>query len=269
MGGTTTGQRTDALAEQGFVSLAGGFETVGEAFGAAAELLSAVPPESDLPPLEVIGDFTIPPVDGPPSRDFQTLHFDFGLPLDPAGPADVARFTALHVPRDCLAPTAVTRLVPLRGLLGQVGWPGREELLGRLLAYGESHGSRVDEAGYTEGSLARVIEAAAGGTPRLPSIPKNPDFLCGNEFADLESESDFLAALGLSVAAAQVEVELAPGSVAVFDNLALAHGRRGQRLPGELRQRAFGHRALDVNRQAALRDRVLTAFEPGWTAGAG
>ncbi|MGI8678394.1 MAG: hypothetical protein ACR2LX_06875 [Jatrophihabitans sp.] len=41
-------------------------------------------------PIEPIGEFVIPPPDGPPSRDFQTLHFDFGIPLAPVVPADVA-----------------------------------------------------------------------------------------------------------------------------------------------------------------------------------
>jgi hypothetical protein len=46
----------------------------------------------------------------------------------------------------------------------------------------------------------------------------------------------------------------------LFDNLALAHGRRGVRRPGELRQRVFGHRQLAVAGQLALREWVLGAF---------
>ena len=46
-----------------------------------------------------IGDFVIPPAHGLASRDFQTLHVDFGLPLDPRIAEDVARYTALFVAR--------------------------------------------------------------------------------------------------------------------------------------------------------------------------
>ena len=52
---------------------------------------------------------------------------------------------------------------------------------------------------------------------------------------------------------------LEPGGLLVFDNLAVAHGRRGTRQPGELRQRVFGHH-LQPAVQIELRDHVLTAF---------
>ncbi|MGH2831250.1 MAG: hypothetical protein ACRDK2_00605, partial [Solirubrobacteraceae bacterium] len=58
----------------------------------------------------------------------------------------------------------------------------------------------------------------------------------------------------------EVEVHLHPGELLVFDNLALAHGRRGTRQPGELNQRIFGHPALSVEGQVRLRDRVLDMF---------
>lgn len=51
-----------------------------------------------------------------------------------------------------------------------------------------------------------------------------------------------------------------PGDLLVFDNLALAHGRRGTRQPGELHQRIFGRPALSVGEQIEFRDRVLAAF---------
>jgi hypothetical protein len=130
-------------------------------------------------PLSAIGDFVIPPRDGTRGRDFQTLHFDFGLPLDPRVEQDVARYTALYIARTAATVQAVTRLVPLVALLRQRDWPSRAELIGRLIAYGRTHGAWDDTQGYVEGSLARVIEAAAGVSPLLPSVKDNPDFLCG------------------------------------------------------------------------------------------
>ncbi|MEJ7744466.1 MAG: hypothetical protein WKF73_19165 [Nocardioidaceae bacterium] len=114
--------------------------------------------------------------------------------------------------------------------------------------------------GYAEGSLARIIEAALGQTPVLPGVRTNPDFLCGTEFSTMADEMLSFAQRGLLVDAVVVEVCLQPGELLLFDNLALAHGRRGSRAPGELHQRVFGHRALHPRGQIKLRDRVLASF---------
>ncbi len=198
----------------------------------------------------MIGDFILPPPDGQITRDFQTLHFDFGVPLLPMRDQDVARYTALFIPPSAVRVTALTRLVPLDALLAQRRWPDRETLLDNLMAYGESHGAWDDAEGYSEGSLARVLEAVVG-TPRLPSVKSTPGFLCGMEFDDLAAELSFFQCLGLDVEAVQVEVPLRPGDLLVFDNLGLAHGRRGSRRPGELHQRVYGHRSLCPRRLSA------------------
>ena len=52
-------------------------------------------------------------------------------------------------------------------------------------------------------------------------------FLCGMEFGKLSDELEFFAQRGLHLDAVGTEVCLRPGEVLVFDNLALAHGRRG------------------------------------------
>ncbi len=251
----------EALVASGFATLPGPFTTVDAAFAAARAVLEARPADARFPPLEVIGDYVIPPAGGPPSRDFQTLHFDFGLPVNPVGPSDVARYTALHIPEGTPPSTAITRLVPLAALLRQRSWPGEDRLRARLVAYGHTHGAWADADGYTEGSLARIVEGADGRTPRLPSVKVVPDFLCGTEFRTLTAEVEFLRSHGLDVGVVEIGIRIGPGRVAVFDNLALAHGRRGARKPGELHQRVYGHRALDVGRQRLLRDEVLSAFD--------
>ncbi|HEX3434249.1 MAG TPA: hypothetical protein VHT25_09345 [Solirubrobacteraceae bacterium] len=253
-------REAEALMTSGVLALPGRFATAAKACDVADDVLRAVPVENDLPPLEVLGDFVIPPIDGPASRDFQTLHFDFGVPLNPLAPGDVARYTVLHVPASTPRSAAITRLVPLRALLGQISWDDRDVLLSRFASYGRSHGAWDDVAGYTEGSLARIVEAASGGPPQLPSVKANPDFLCGTEFAGLTDELDFFDSHGLSVLEAQRDLTIDPGAIAIFDNLALAHGRQGRRNPGELHQRVYGHRALDTGRQRELRDRSLAAF---------
>jgi hypothetical protein len=128
------------------------------------------------------------------------------------------------------------------------------------VAYGRTHGCGGDDSGYQEGFLAPLVEAAAGTSPALPSVKTHPEFLCGMEFDSLSADLAFYEHHGLDVKAVQVEIALVPGELLVFDNLALAHGRRGIRRPGELRQRVFGHKVLAPTAQRRLRDRVLRAF---------
>jgi hypothetical protein len=249
-----------ALRDCGFWLADGGFGTRDEAFATAH---AAVRTRCDVhggKPLLVIGDFVIPPPGGEASRDFQTLHFDFGLPLVPKVAQDVARYTALYIPCNASEVSAATRLVPLGALLRQRDWAERSELLDRFVAYGRTHGAWDDSRGYSEGSLARVIEAAGGTSPVLPSVKADPSFLCGMEFDSLSAERAFLLAHGLDIEEVAVDVALGPGQLLVFDNLALAHGRRGCRQPGELHQRVFGHHQLSPVQQRAVRDHVLTAF---------
>jgi len=249
------------LDDRGFVWVRCDFPTATGAFDAAHALIDACCAANGLEDLVVIGDFVLPPLDGRQTRDFQTLHFDFGLPLDPKFDQDVARYTALHVPSGVSGVSAVTRLVPLARLLSQRVWPPLTELLGGLIAYGRTHGAWDDDRGYVEGSLARVVEGAAAGSPRLPSVKTDPGFLCGTEFDSLCAEVAFFEQHGLRLKDVEVEVELRPGELLVFDNLAVAHGRRGLRRPGELRQRVYGHQRLGVIAQCELRDRVVCAFD--------
>jgi hypothetical protein len=249
-----------ALRSQGFARIEGDFETPEHAFGFARALIEQRSAEDGSAQPSVIGDFVIPPLDGENSRDFQTLHFDFGLPLDPKVEQDVARYTALHVPTRLAHASAITRLVPLAGLLRQRTWATRTQLIDRLVTYGRTHGAWDDARGYAEGSFARIVEAAAGGSPTLPSVKVASDFLCGLEFDSLPSELEFFVHHGLSVEEVQIDVCVHPGELLVFDNLALAHGRRGTRQPGELHQRVFGVRCLSPLAQLQVRERVLDAF---------
>jgi Taurine catabolism dioxygenase TauD, TfdA family len=248
-----------ALRESGFVWIRSALATPAAAFAESQELVEDCAASNGHDALSVIGDFILPPPDGEATRDFQTLHFDFGVPLRPLRDQDVALYTAPFIPRSAVNVTAVTRLVPLDALLGQRRWPDRATLLDNLMAYGESHGAWDDADGYCEGSLGRVVEAASGAR-RLPSVKSTPGFLCGMEFDNLAAELSFFKSLGLDVDAVQVEVPLRPGDLLIFDNLALAHGRRGSRRPGELHQRVYGHRSLSPAAQRALRDRFLAVF---------
>jgi hypothetical protein len=251
------------LDSQGFARIAGPLGTTQDAEEVSRALVDACRRRNGLPPLSTIGNFVVPPLDAGESRDFQTLHFDFGLPLDPKIEQDVARYTALYVPADVAGVRAITRLVPLVALLSQRSWPPAEELVDRLISYGRTHGSWDDDRGYVEGSLARLVEGAtAWRSPFLPSVKIQPGFLCGLEFDSLSAELAFFERHGLRIDDVEISVELQPGELLVFDNLAMAHGRRGARGPGELRQRMFGQ-CLQPAAQRILRDGVLKAFYAG------
>src|SRR3712207_1991068 len=89
---------------------------------------------ADMPALEVVGEFAVPPP-GALARDFQVLHIDFGLPVAGRGIAPVARYTALHIDPERAPTTAMTRIVPLRRLLGQRSWSDPGPLMARLRSY--------------------------------------------------------------------------------------------------------------------------------------
>jgi Taurine catabolism dioxygenase TauD, TfdA family len=250
----------EEVGSHGFARIAGPFRTTHEAKEFSGALVDACRCRYGLPPLSIIGEFVVPPRDAGETRDFQTLHFDFGVPLDPRIEQEVARYTALHVSARAAEVRAATRLVPLAALLAQRSWPPPGELIDRLTSYGRTHGAWQDDRGYVEGSLARLIDGAtACPTPLLPSVKIEPGFLCGLEFNSLPDERAFLERHGLHLNDVEISVGLRPGELLVFDNLAVAHGRRGSRQPGELRQWMFGHN-LQPAEQVKLRNRVLAAF---------
>lgn len=248
------------LTQRGYVWIRDRFESSGSALEFARGLIAERRAADGLAALTVVGDFVLPPATGSVSRDFQTLHFDFGLPVNPAIERDVGHFSALHVPMGSGPVVAATRLVPLAPLLGQRSWPCAPELLARLLAYGRTHGAWDDAEGYLEASLARVVEAADGAI-ELPSVKAAHGFLCGTEFDTLRSEVEFFERHSLQLDAVEIEVPLWAGDLLVFDNFVVAHGRRGVRQPGELHQWVFGERAVAPATQRALRDQVLGAFQ--------
>jgi hypothetical protein len=130
-----------ALTGRGFWLADRDFATRDLAFEAARAVVGRRCGAEGVEPLPVIGDFVIPPPDGAASRDFQTLHFDFGLPLVPAVAQDVARYTALYIARSATGVSPTTRLVPLVPLWRGRDWPERSELLARFVAYGRTHGA--------------------------------------------------------------------------------------------------------------------------------
>jgi hypothetical protein len=212
-----------------------------------------------MPPLQVVGEYRVP-VGSAQAREFQALHFDFGLPLQPRCPRDLAHYTVLCVPPEVGRAEAFTRLVDLRKLLAERAWPDADTLVRRFVAYGESHGAWDPTQGYIEGILGRLIDAAHGGDPALPSVRATRDFLCGTEFADPDDEARFFASHGLDLKTAETAIRLQPAQTLIFDNLQLAHGRRGRRTTRGLHQLVLGYPALGIAGQLQMRDRIISAF---------
>jgi hypothetical protein len=204
-----------------------------------------------LPRLEVIGEFTLPPP-GTVQRDFQALHIDYGVPKLAGPPVAIAQFTALYLDGHQAGSGSATRVVPLRPLLTQRPWPARAVLAERLCR-------DAADGTLVEGILARIIEAADQSRD-LPD--RNADgFLCGMEFSIVEEERRYFTRHGMHLAAAEEEIVLSGGELLLFDNLAIAHGRRGRRGPGELHQLCIGFGSLDLTGQAELLDRILAGFD--------
>jgi hypothetical protein len=204
-----------------------------------------------LPRLEVVGEFTLPPP-GTVQRDFQALHIDYGVPKLAGPPVAVSRFTALYLDGRQAGSGSATRIVPLRPLLGQRAWCPRAVLAERLCA-------DAGDDNQVEGILARIVEAADQSRD-LPDRAED-GFLCGMEFATLAEEHCYFARHDMDLAATEEEVVLSDGELLLFDNLAVAHGRRGRRRTGELHQLCIGFGSLDRAGQAMLLDRVLDAFD--------
>jgi Taurine catabolism dioxygenase TauD, TfdA family len=246
------------LLDRGFVHLREQCASKSAAWTIAREVFAAASrPDaigSDMPPLEDVGEFTVPPADAL-RRDFQTLHMDFGLPIEAGEPLDIARFTALYINPRHPPTTALTRVVPLGALLQQRAWSPRSTLLANLRRYGRT---APVGAGYVEGILARLVEAADNCSVLPPTT--DPDFLCGMEFATLAEERAHFARHSLELDTVEHRVHLRPGELVLFDNLTTAHGRTGTRRPEELHQLCVGYRRLEAARQRTLLLRVLDAF---------
>jgi len=243
-----------ALAERGVVRVPGRRPDPAAAWHEALQVAAAArgldPICAGLPDLEVVGEFTVPPP-GVVQRDFQALHFDFGVPLLAGAPVAVSRFTALYLDPQCAGSGAATRIVPLRPLLAQRLWPDRAALAQRLCR-------DAGDSAAVEGILARIIEAADESCD-LPDRHAE-GFLCGMEFSALPDERAYFARHGLQLAAAEQEIVLSPGELLLFDNLTAAHGRRGRRNTGELHQLCIGFGSLELSCQATLLDRILASF---------
>jgi hypothetical protein len=203
-----------------------------------------------LPELEPVGEYIVPPL-GAIRRNFQALHFDFGLPILAEKPVDVVRYTALRVDASQPGPKAVTRIVSLGPLLGQRSWPIREVVAKRL------HRA-ADPEKPVEGILGRIIEIIDEGSSLPPT--GTPGFLCGMEFSSYEEEDSYFRTHGMELADAEHRIVLRSEELLLIDNLRVAHGRLGRRRPNELHQLFVGYRSLGQLGQQALLERIFASF---------
>lgn len=127
------------LVSHGLTRVTGPFATPEDAWQCAGGFIGAV--DAIDAPIEVIGNFVIPPLDSAPSRKLPDPALRFRCA---AHPCRAGRCCALHCPprpgRGVVA-QAITRFVPLRPLLGGHPWPDHDELVRRFAAYGDSHGT--------------------------------------------------------------------------------------------------------------------------------
>lgn len=252
----TRSELADHLVSKGFVLVPQRFSSVDEAWAAAlsvttrARELTRGASES----MEVVGEFNVPP-DGVEQRDFQALHIDFGLPRRGADAIDVALYTALYIHMGHESSGTATRLVPLRRLLPQRAWPAPTVIAARLRR-------TTGDARDVEGVMARIIECV-DETQDLPA--QDAGFVCGMEFTSLDEEDRYFRQHGMRLQEAEQSVVLRSGELLLFDNQAIAHGRRGRRTTRELHQLCIGLKAVDRAAQA----QVVAALAARFVATAG
>jgi hypothetical protein len=244
------------LLEQGFVRVPGPFASRADAWATAMSIATAardaITGRGGLGLLQVVGEFNLPP-DGTEQRDFQALHIDFGVPRVTAQTVDVALYTALHIDVGHESSGTTTRLVSLRRLSAQRAWPEVSVITERLR-------SQARDASASEGILARIIEHIDQSCD-LPV--KDEEFLCGMEFNDIEAERQYHQRHGIDLSATEQRVALGAGELILFDNLAIAHGRLGQRPARELHQLCIGIKRADRSVQTRLLEELAACIGTG------
>ena len=228
-----------ALLGSGFVWIRSALPSAAAAFAKAEELVEECAALDGHDELTVIGNFILPPPDGEPTRDFQTLHFDFGIPLRPLRDQDVARYTALLIPRSAVGVTAMTRLVPLRALLGRRPWPDQATLLNNIVAYGNWHGAWDDADGYRR--VASDALSRRRPARRASRASSTPPVSVRDGVRHLAAELSSSRPLGWTSMPSSSRSRCSRATC-WSSTTSPWHGRRGSRRPGELHQRVYGFR---------------------------
>lgn len=183
------------------------------------------------------------------STGFQALHYDMGQPLLDEQPQTLYTIGALYRPLGERNQNAKTRVVSLPKLFSQKSFGNYSQVESMLLEYARRFGD-----GWTQpephnthrlACLARYIDALAGQN----ALCEAQDEMIGQCFTyDTEAagtkghgeEVAFFDNAGLDLLAAEVQYEIKPGQLLIYDNMRTAHGRIGKREPQELINFLFG-----------------------------
>lgn len=206
-------------------------------------------------------------------ESFQALHFDMGLPLVERPRQSAFLASMLYVPLDREPGTALTRIVSVRGLLGQRSFGAVRACDDRLKAYADAHGDgwRQPRRHITGrlGCLARVVDAMLE-EPELTALFDRATwewFRDGPASEDgeveLSREVAWWARHGYAVEDVETRIQLRPGDLLLIDNVRCAHGRIGSRRAEELWQVMWGVQHVDADEIADLRHFLSAALSGG------
>jgi hypothetical protein len=217
------------------------------------------------------GDFQLAKADRTPVCDsivqanFQTLHFDYGLPVLSRPQQGFYGVVALYMPPETTGSFAETRIVQLRELKAETGLV-RKHAIERLCDYVCAHGDGWSQPSPTNtGRIAiflRVLEALRGENRFAALIDSDSaGFIseatqsANTDSAYLELERSLFHEFGIDLGPVERRVRLRPGDMLLLDNVSIVHGRLGKRPARELWHMLFGvpdlsppaiHRMLNV-----------------------
>ena len=185
------------------------------------------------------------------ASDFQSLHFDYGLPILPRRCQPFYGAVALYMPPDSEGSSAETRIVQLKRLNGAFSFPRHGCPVRRLRAYAVANGDGWRRP--TRGNTGRIsiflrFLDAIDERRRFASLIESDSasFVrdatkdVSTAASDLERECGLLRTFGIDMEAIEQRFRLSPGDMLLLDNTLVVHGRNGRRRPREIWQMLFG-----------------------------
>jgi hypothetical protein len=202
--------------------------------------------------------------------DFQCLHFDYGLPVLPVPGGQIwYAFSLLWMPPSASGSGVRTRILKLCDLSPVLQKLTSSAAIERLRAYTQAHGDGwLRPAPVNTGRIAALVRWLDGmlGTRYFSNLVEadsatffeNGEQLSADE--NLRRETEALSLFGVRLGDVEHNVVLQPGELLILDNTVLAHGRLGQRPPGEVWQLLFGLVGLEPARLHAILERAAKAL---------
>ena len=174
------------------------------------------------------------------ANSFQALHFDDGHPFVYQEEQKIYLMTELYLPINKKNSNAKTRIVPIKGMFKLLA----QEVEEKIVRYTEKYGDGWSY--YKQGNsgriccFAKVLEAIHDKT----DLPDYIDWFYDQELSEHSSsfdiEREYYLKQGIDLDSVEEDLPLNPGSMLLFDDTRVIHGRLGKREEQELWQFLYG-----------------------------